>query len=131
MIESQQFSVCSEVDVINARRLTRQLAKDSGLQIVDQARISLAVSSMAHLLSMGEQHPGVIRIRSISVDQRVGVEVAWMTSLGSEYQSIMQALHETALEMMVDQMTIEALPEGAVTITAIKWAGPSYEAIMR
>ena len=108
--------------MINARLQTRQMAKDAGLQIHDQARISLAVSSLAHVVRLGETHHGQIIINRISEDGRSGVQVVWMLAPGQDCSEVVQALDTTAWSLMVDDVDVEAANGDGICIKAVKWA---------
>lgn len=124
MSESRWISVYNEVDVINARMQTRQMAKEAGLQIMDQARISLAVSSVAHVIRLGEACPGQIVINRLVEDGRSGVQVVWMIKAGEDLEQLLRALDDSSLQLMVDKMDIQSSPTTGLCITAVKWTGP-------
>lgn len=131
MSESRWITVHNEADVINARLQTRQMAKDAGLQIMDQARISLAVSSLAHMVRLGDSHPGQIIINRIAEEGRSGVQVVWILKPDTDYEDVMQALDDTALAMMVDDVNIQTSPVSGLYITAVKWCAPAVTGIGR
>lgn len=124
MSESRWISVYNEVDVINARMQTRQMAKEAGLPIMDQARISLAVSSVAHVIRLGEACPGQIVINRITEDGRSGVQVVWMIKPSEDYQDLLRALDDSSLQLMVDKMDVQSSPAMGLCITAVKWSAP-------
>lgn len=122
MSESRWIVINSEVDVINARLQTRQMAKAAGLPIMDQARISLAVSSLAHVIHMGDSLPGQIVINRIKEGERTGVQVVWMVRPSEDCESILRELNDCSLSMMVDTMEVQASPMSGMCITAVKWS---------
>lgn len=123
MSESRLVIIENEVDVINARQQTRQVAKDAGLQIMDQARISLAVSSMAHVVKLGEAHTGKIMINRIMEEGRMGVQVIWMITPDAISEDMIRSLDDTDITMMVDDMDIQNTAVDGLYITAVKWGG--------
>lgn len=122
MTESRSIVVRNEGDVINARLQTRQMAKEAGLQIMDQARISLAVSSLAHVVRLGESHQGRIVINHIQDSGRSGVQVVWMLNSDEDCSDVMESLESTAWSLMVDDVNVETMTNEGICIKAIKWA---------
>src|SRR5512133_1968492 len=103
MTESRWVMVNNEADIINARLYTRQMAKEAGLQIMDQARISLAVSSLAYIIRLVASHPGQIVIYRINQNGRSGIQVSWIVNLNSEAEEVVRSLDTSALSAMVDE----------------------------
>ncbi len=124
MSESRFLEVRNESDVIIARMQTRQMAKDAGLSIMDQARISLAVSSVAHLIRMGDSYPGQIVLNRIAGEQRNGVQVIWKMNTECDFDTILQDLKNSTLYMMVHELDTQVSRETGVHITAMMWTPP-------
>jgi serine/threonine-protein kinase RsbT len=121
VIASRMIPVRNEADVIFARMQTRQVAKDVGFQMVDQARISLAVSSLAHLIRLGVQYHGCITVNQRSDEGRSGVEVVWTITAIRDSSEVMKMVDDPNWRMMVDQVITEILPDEELRITAVKW----------
>lgn len=122
MSESRCIPINNEVDIINVRQQTRQMAKDAGLPIIDQARISLAVSSVAHLIRLGSGIRGQIVLNRIVEHNRSGVQVVWMIGPHSEIEAEVLELKNSKMTMMVDEMDIQVSAEVGTCITAMMWA---------
>ena len=122
MSESRCIPINNEVDIINVRQQTRQMAKDAGLPIIDQARISLAVSSVAHLIRLGSGFRGQIVLNRIVEHNRSGVQVIWMIGPDSEIETEILELKNSKMTMMVDEMDIQVSAEVGTCITAMMWA---------
>lgn len=122
MSESRSISISNETDIINARQQTRQMAKDAGLPIIDQARISLAVSSIAHLVGLGNEFPGKIVLNRILENQRSGVQVVWMMDHHPENAIQVNEVKGSHISMMVDEINIQDSQEAGTTITAMIWS---------
>ncbi len=105
-------------DVINARQKTRELARAIGMDITNQARISLATSSMANAMSLGILRIGQIAIESIQNPQQVGVRVTCTTSDGKEVHIPLAALRD--VQWMVDHLAVDSLPANNVQVTLEK-----------
>ncbi len=126
MSENRCLTIRNEADVINARLLTRQLAKEAGLPIMDQARISLSVSSVAHIIRLGDSYEGQIVIdqvadNNIQDGHRHGVRVVWMVTANCDVNGILRDLDYSTLNTMVHKLDVEASPETGIQITALMW----------
>jgi len=120
MDKSQILPVHTEADVILARLQVRNLARESGFNIMDQARIALATSSLAHALNLGGSNQGRITIGNIQNDhQTCGVQVICEVSSGASYDRHPKNLGE--VKIIVDQLSIEALSPKGFQVTLIKW----------
>jgi serine/threonine-protein kinase RsbT len=74
MSEERRISIESDLDVVAARVEGRQLAKDLGFGIIDQARIATAISELTrNIVQYAGQGEAVIR--AVEDDDRVGIEV--------------------------------------------------------
>lgn len=122
MPECRQVTIHNEGDLINARLYTRQMAKEAGLPTVDQARISLAVTSLAHILHLGDSYSGQVLINPVATGGRGGVEVVWIVEAEEGSEEILNGLNASAVTMMVDEINIQSSPETGLRISAIKWA---------
>ncbi len=116
--------VDTNLSIISARAEIRKLARAAGLNTADQARISLATSTLAHFLDLGGQHNGEIHFESFNHDVQPGVRVICMTQ---GRQGPAELRSETSgtlnkLRWMVDELDVQYLPENEVQITMIKWA---------
>lgn len=122
MSESRSISILNETDIINARQQTRQMAKDAGLPIIDQARISLAVSSIAHLIGLGNNFSGKIVLNRILESHRSGVQVIWMMDHHTKNTVQVFELTGSHISMMVDEINIQDSEESGTNITAMIWS---------
>jgi len=122
--ESRSITIANEADIINARLQTRQMAKDAGLSTMDQARISLAVSSLAHIIHLGEHHRGQIVLNRITDARRSGVQVIWMLDPDCNIHQMAQELHNSTMQQMVHELKVQTNLETGVCITAVMWTSP-------
>ncbi len=60
----QTIYVETEFDIMFARRIIRDMARSMGFPPRDQAKVSLATSSMAHFMDMGEHRHGAISFQT-------------------------------------------------------------------
>ena len=120
MDKSQILPVHTEADVILARLQVRNLARESGFNIMDQARIALATSSLAHALNLGGSNKGRIMIGSIQNDHRAcGVQVICEVTNGATCDQHPKNLGE--VKIIVDQLTVESLSPQGFQVTLVKW----------
>ncbi len=124
MGESRRIEIYNESDVINARLQTREMAKDTGMSIMDQARISLAVSSLAHFLKLGGRYHGQIILNRISDLRRKGVKVVWLIGPEFDAHGIDQGFDNNQLNHMVHELNVQISETSGVCITAVMWTPP-------
>ncbi len=122
MSNSQRIAIRGEDDVILARMKTRNLARAAGLGIADQARISLAASSLAHTMELGSRFGGHILIECLDGDGRPGVRIVCTAANAADGGQNLGALRDTKWLLMVDELTVETLPTSDVQVIAVKWA---------
>ncbi len=121
MSESRLISIHNETDIIDARMQTRQMAIDAGLPIMDQARISLAVSSLAHIIRLGDGYPGQIILNQVDEPDRCSVQVTCKMAYRSDIESVLQELKNSPLKAMVHELDVQDCPESGICITAWMW----------
>ena len=112
--------VRKDFDVIVARSYVRELARQVGLLTTDQARISLATSSAARTMKLGEQYKGQIAIESLNGSERVGVRV--VCRVNSAASGEVASAKFSDARFMTDELTVEKLPSGGVQVVLVKWA---------
>lgn len=120
MDEEHSVTIKSEVDVITARMYVRDVARGLGMNLGDQARISLAASSLAHAIGLGKTHHGQITIHCMHEgdNARAGVRVTCVR-MGQPYVLEPGRLGEA--RWMVDELTVEERPPDELRITVVKW----------
>ncbi len=112
------IQIRTDVDVIAARTYVRDLARVMGMHLRDQARISLAASSLAYGLKLGGTHQGRISVGSIHNGHRTGIQVICIRE-GPPCTLEPGALGDT--KWMVDELTVNEQPPNNLEVTAIKW----------
>lgn len=116
--------VDTNLSIISARAEIRKLARMAGLDTADQARISLAASTLAHFLDLGGQHNGAIHFERLNHDQQPGVRVICVTQ-GRKLNNTLESEHGgtlNKLRWMVDDLSVEYLADNEIQITMTKWA---------
>ncbi|MBN1812833.1 MAG: hypothetical protein JXA14_13440 [Anaerolineae bacterium] len=107
-------------DIMTARAKVRDLARRKGLGITDQARISLATSSIADVMGLGTHRHGQIVVDSIEETERVGIRVICTTA--KEARSALDSSQVDVHRLMVDDLIVETLPSGDVEAILIQWS---------
>ncbi len=118
MYKSQTISLSSEFDIVLLRMQVRDLARAVGMSLADQARVSLAASSLAKALELGASHPGQATIAGLSRASQTGVQVICADKHAQPGQKT-GSLEE--VQWMVDELTLETLPSSIRQATLIKW----------
>lgn len=118
--KSYTLTISGAFDAITARMKVRELARTKGLNITDQARISLAAYSLATALELGNKYPGHIVIDFLDSDDRDGLRVSCITDEAAGGDFDPQALSNA--KWLVDNLDIETLPSGQVKATIIQWS---------
>lgn len=118
--DSLTIAVRGEFDIIDARLKARKLATAKGFDIVDQARISLAASSLAKILGLGDDIPGRVTVSCLNADSRIGLQIICI-KVASESNELDMGVFED-MRKMVDELKIEDLPSQDLQITLVKWA---------
>jgi hypothetical protein len=121
LAEKVVIPVFSEFDVVKSRTEARTQALLAGFGIEDQARISMATSSLAHALSLGKLYVGEIEISVLAGTRRPGVKVVCTTRSITDYRPVLHQLRGGAWDMMVDELSISLLPDNDVQVVAVKW----------
>jgi hypothetical protein len=118
MSHAQTIRIANETDIVLLRMRVRDLARDLGLNLGDQARISLAAASIAKDIGLGVTYPGQARIDDYCCDGHSGVRVV-CTGKNSRTDSTPCTIGDA--RWMVDEWTFETLPLGEVRLTLVKW----------
>jgi hypothetical protein len=112
----------NSVDMIAARARVREAARQKGLDLTGQARISLAVYSLATALRMGGERPGRVVVDRLDDGRRVGMRVACIVAEAVEVDSSPSAFGD--VRSLVDDLIVETSPPGAVKVILVQWSAP-------
>ncbi len=93
-----------DVDIINARQKVREVARLMGMNVTDQARISMATSSIAYALKMGSHCNDQIHIEWIVNTLGRGIRIVCMVD---EYVELPVSILKD-ISWMTDQLTVES-----------------------
>lgn len=126
---SERIVIKSDLDIVTARLRAREVAREMGFGTIDQARISLAASELARILSLKINTPGEILIAGVNTPEHVGIQV---TSIDISDEKLLEAdgqatqapLHDSALTnamALVDEGLVEQVGAKNIRVTLMKW----------
>lgn len=122
MIKSRAIRIVNQTDIYAARMHTREVARILGLELAQQAQISLATSNVAQLLKMTAVDEGnenrQITIRAIE-QENPGVEVEFDGLSAESYDQVQSQLPR--VQSIVDEFNVERLPGGLLRVIIKKW----------
>jgi serine/threonine-protein kinase RsbT len=125
------IAVKNELDIVAARQVGRQLAKEIGFGEVDQARVATAISELARNIYLYAEK-GKICISSIEDGQRRGLKIEAIDR-GPGITNIHQVMQDgfttsgglgaglPGVKRLMDYFTIQSQLGEGTAITAIKW----------
>jgi hypothetical protein len=108
-----------ESDVIMMRAKVRDLAREIGMDMMQQASVSLAASSLAHALGFRGMQEGQVMIEHLYREGRDGLRVIFLKPNG--VPSELSSVQLSDAKWMVDELKIDALPSRQLQVTLIKW----------
>jgi hypothetical protein len=114
------IAVKEAIDVIIARSYVREVARATGLGTTDQARISLATSTLARVLGLGDLRHGTIVIDSLDGGERKGVRVTCETKTNTHCLLSPRTLRD--VKFMSDELVVEDSCPDEIQVILIKWA---------
>lgn len=129
------FQSCAEVrsewDIVVARQMGRQIAKEQGFGDVDQARITTAISELARNIYLYAKN-GKIDITIVHEAGRKGLKIV-AEDAGPGIQDIRLAMKDgfsssgglgaglAGIKRLMDSFDIQTAPDQGTVITTIKW----------
>ncbi|MCQ6282624.1 anti-sigma regulatory factor [Bacillus sp. EB600] len=131
-MENESYvKIRSEWDIVAARQLGRNMAKELGFGPVDQARITTAISEMARNIYL-YAGKGEIRIERIKQMDKAGLKVI-AEDQGPGIQDIRKALEDgystsgglgtglPGVRRLMDGFDITSVPGKGTTIQVVEW----------
>ncbi|WP_174735204.1 anti-sigma regulatory factor [Mesobacillus harenae] len=124
-------TIINEWDIVAARQLGRNVAKELGFGTVDQARITTAISELARNIYL-YAGKGQICIDKLNENGKVGLRInAADSGPGiSEIRQVMEDGYSTSgglgaglpgVKRLMDQFDIDSSPGNGTKIIATKW----------
>lgn len=131
VLQSKRMPVRNDLDIVSARVQARNMAKDLGFGVIDQARIATAISELTRNIVLYTQG-GQILIEAIERDGRRGIEVV-CSDQGpgiAEIDLVMQDGYSSqrglgmglpGTRRLMDEFDIESQVDIGTTVTVRKW----------
>ena len=123
----RKIYINNDLDIVTARMQAREMAKLMGFRTADQARISLAASELAKVLSWNPDTPGEIIMTGINQNEHQGLQVICLVKLdhlSSDDQSNSISGPGRNLAgacQLVDESIVEEQGNKQALVTLIKW----------
>ncbi|MEH7074341.1 anti-sigma regulatory factor [Neobacillus drentensis] len=131
-MENESYvKIMTEWDIVAARQLGRNIAKELEFGTVDQARITTAISELARNIYLYAGQ-GEIRIERMNVYGKCGVKVTAADN-GPGIQDIRKVMEDgystsgglgaglPGVRRLMDEFDITSSLQEGTTITAVKW----------
>lgn len=131
MMHSKVAAIRSDLDIVIARTLARDMAKTLGFGAIDQARIATAVSELARNIFL-YAGSGSVSVKGVERNGRKGIEIV-CDDQGpgiSNIELVMQDGYSTSRGMgmglpgakrLMDEFDIRSREGAGTTITCRKW----------
>jgi serine/threonine-protein kinase RsbT len=130
MSTERKVHVNNDLDIVMARMQAREMAKQMGFGTADQARISLAASELARVLSWNGNKSGEVVMSAIKQNEHQGLQVICLVSLKyiptkdkvdwAKEPSVPTRSLAGACQL-VDESIVEEQDSKQARITLIKW----------
>jgi serine/threonine-protein kinase RsbT len=126
----RKIYINNDLDVVTARMQAREMAKQLGFRTADQARISLAASELARVLSWNADSAGEIVMSDTSQNGHQGMQVACQVELRylntNDHRKQLDELSAPARSLagaceLVDESIVEERSNAQALVTLIKW----------
>lgn len=129
--EVKVTTVRSDLDIVTARSVARDIAKSQGFGAVDQARIATAVSELARNIFLYADS-GKVMSKPVERGSRKGIEIVFEDQGPGidNVDQVMQDGYTTSRGMgmglpgakrLMDEFEIQSTPGVGTTITCRKW----------
>lgn len=127
---AKSISINSDFDIVAARMQTREIAKQMGFGTTDQARISLATSELARVISWNRNHRSEIVLSDACKNGYQGIQVVCLIDLeylpggdkSRQTKDTPMPQHSLAgARQLVDESKVEVLDDKQARITLMQW----------
>jgi serine/threonine-protein kinase RsbT len=129
--EERHIVINNDLDVVAARVEGRNLAREMGFGIIDQARIATAISELARNVVL-YAHSGQVTLRQTDTNGKVGIEIL-CEDRGqgiADVDEVMRGDHATSREgemglrgtrRLMDEFEIKSQVGAGTTVVVRKW----------
>ncbi|MBM7679292.1 serine/threonine-protein kinase RsbT [Gracilibacillus alcaliphilus] len=131
MITKSSVHIKKEWDIVGARQMGRELAKDLGFGTVDQARITTAISELARNIYL-YAGSGQIMFEIVEDLNKKGLKIIAVDK-GPGIQDVSKVMEDgfstsgglgaglPGVKRLMDYFDIDSAPDKGTVITTIKW----------
>jgi serine/threonine-protein kinase RsbT len=130
-MSERRIYINNDLDIVVARMQAREMAKQMGFSTADQARISLAASELARVLSWNTGQAGEIVMRDADQNGQHGFQVSCLVNLeqisvGGEGGSVPDKTTVSGKSLagacqLVDESIVEEQGNNQAQVILIKW----------
>jgi len=130
-MSERRIYINNDLDIVVARMQAREMAKQMGFSTADQARISLAASELARVLSWNTGQAGEIVMRDADQNGQHGFQVSCLVNLeqisvGGEAGSVPDKTTVSGKSLagacqLVDESIVEEQGNNQAQVILIKW----------
>lgn len=130
-MRKKEISVKEELDIVTARQAGRELSRSLGFSVVDQTRITTAISELARNIVLYATE-GKIMIRAINTGYYQGIEVV-AEDKGPGILNVEKAMEDgystsnglgaglPGVRRLMDEFELKTNPGQGTTIRIVKW----------
>ena len=122
MNESLTRPIQSALDAITARAKVREFARQTGLDVTGQARISLAAYSLSNTTKLRSTSQCQLAVQVLKKGKRAGVEVVCV--IPNVADDHLTSGNFENVKWLVDEFTVETLPSNEVHVILTQWSLP-------
>jgi hypothetical protein len=122
MNERVTIPIHTAFDAITARAKVRECARETGLDVTGQARISLAAYSLANTTKLRSANQCQLSVQVLKKGKRAGVEVICIVPNIADDHLTSDTFGN--VKWLVDEFTVETLPSNEVHVILIQWSLP-------
>ncbi len=131
MVEEQRIPISSDLDIVAARVEARNLAREMGFGLIDQARIATVVSELARNVVL-YAHSGQITLKRLTSNNRQGLGII-CEDWGPGIEDVERVMGEgsattqsagkglVGIKRLMDRFEIRSRPGVGTTVTVCKW----------
>lgn len=131
MVDESELRICSEADIVEARKAVREVAKEFGFGVTDVTRVVTAASELARNI-FRYAGDGVMRRRTVTVGDKSGLELVFEDK-GPGIADIDKAMEPgytttgglgmglPGAKRLVDDITVWSEPGKGTTVVLRKW----------
>ncbi len=131
MSQSKQAQIQSDLDIVTARSMAREIAKSQGFGAIDQARIATAVGELARNIFIYAK-TGEVTIRGVDRGGQRGIEII-CADHGPGIENIELAMQDgystsgglgmgiPGARRLMNEFDIQSRPGAGTRVTCRKW----------